>query len=43
MKPAETIMSDTLTERVIVYKAPFLKKCREDDYCEVWVMLAARD
>ena len=42
MKPAEIIMSDTLTERVIVYKAPFFKKCREDDYREAWEMLEKR-
>ena len=39
MKPAVIIMSDTLTERVIVYKSPFFKKCREDDYKEAREML----
>lgn len=38
----ETVFSDTPTERTIVYKAPFFKKCREDDYKEAWEMLAAR-
>lgn len=39
----ETVFSDTPTERTIVYKAPFFKKCREDDYREAWEMLEKRD
>lgn len=39
MKPTEIIMFDTLTERIIIYKAPFFKKCREDDYTEAREML----
>lgn len=39
MKPAETVIFNTLTERVIVYKAPFFSKCREDDYKEAREML----
>lgn len=35
----ETVFSDTPTERTITYKAPFFKKCREDDYKEAWEML----
>ena len=38
----ETVFSDTPTERTIVYKAPFFKKCREDDYKEAWKMLEKR-
>ena len=38
----ETVFSDTPTERTIVYKAPFFKKCREDDYREAWEMLEKR-
>lgn len=38
----ETVFSDTPTERTIVYKAPFFKKCREDDYREAWKMLEKR-
>ena len=38
----ETVFSDTPTERTIVYKAPFFKKCREDDYKEAWEMLEKR-
>lgn len=36
---AETVFSDTPTERTIVYKAPFFKKDREADYREAWEML----
>ena len=39
----ETVFSDTPTERTIVYKAPFFKKCREDDYREAWEMLEKRE
>lgn len=39
----ETVFSDTPTERTIVYKAPFFKKCREDDYREAWAMLEKRE
>ena len=38
----ETVFSDEPTERTIVYKAPFFKKCREDDYREAWEMLEKR-
>ena len=38
----ETVFSDTPTERTIIYKAPFFKKCREDDYKEAWEMLEKR-
>jgi hypothetical protein len=38
----ETVFSDTPTERTITYKAPFFKKCREDDYKEAWEMLEKR-
>lgn len=38
----ETVFSDTPTERTIVYKAPFFKKCREDDYKEAWELLEKR-
>jgi hypothetical protein len=38
----ETVFSDTTTERTIVYKAPFFKKCCEDDYREAWAMLEER-
>ena len=39
----ETVFSDTPTERTIVYKAPFFKKCREDDYREAWEMLEKKE
>lgn len=39
----ETVFSDTPTERTIVYKAPFFKKCREDDYREAWELLEKRE
>lgn len=39
----ETVFSDTPTERTIVYKAPFFKKYREDDYREAWEMLEKRE
>ena len=39
----ETVFSDTPTERTITYKAPFFKKCREDDYKEAWEMLEKRN
>ena len=34
----ETVFSDTPTERTIVYRAPFYRKDREDDYREAWEM-----
>ena len=37
-----TVLHDTPTERTIVYRAPFHKKCRED--CkEEWEMLKKRE
>ena len=39
----ERVFSDDPTTRTIVYKAPFFKKCREDDYREAWEMLEKRD
>lgn len=38
----ETVFSDTPTERTIVYRAPFYRKDREDDYREAWAALEAR-
>ena len=38
----ERVFSDDPTTRTIVYKAPFFKKCREDDYKEAWEMLGKR-
>ena len=39
----ERVFSDDPTTRTIVYKAPFFKKCREDDYKEAWEMLEKRE
>ena len=39
----ETVFSDTPTDRTIIYKAPFFRKCREDDYKEAWEMMAKRE
>ena len=38
-----TVDFETPTERTIVYKAPFFKKCREDDYREAWAILEERE
>ena len=39
----ECVFSDTSSERTIVYQAPFLPKCREDDYREAWSLLEQRE
>ncbi len=38
----ETISSDTPTERTIIYKSLFFRKCREEDCHEAWEMLEKR-
>ena len=39
----ERVFSDDPATRTIIYKAPFFKKCREDDYKEVWEMLEKKE